>query len=50
MSHGDDVPYLFNTEKLNIQTIGNEADKNTSQQLVEIWANFATTGYVNLAI
>ncbi|XP_014294138.1 carboxylic ester hydrolase [Halyomorpha halys] len=44
VSHGDDIPYLFNTEKLNIQTIGNEADKNTSQHLVEIWANFATTG------
>ncbi|KAK9501079.1 hypothetical protein O3M35_002193 [Rhynocoris fuscipes] len=41
VSHGDEVPYLFNTRKLDLRKVGNDNDKQKSVEIIKIWTNFA---------
>lgn len=41
VSHGDDIPYLFNTRKLDLRKTGNDNDKRKSKEMIKMWTNFA---------
>jgi len=44
VTHGDDLGYIFNIGRLKIQDRGSERDKEISKEMVNMWADFATTG------